>query len=157
MAHLLEPGLQGFTFDRRCRGDSSDTAPYAPEREAEDLRAVIDAVDDPAAILGQSSVRSSRCWRRPRAYRSRTCSCPSSPLRFGHCRCRDCRRVPLRQRSRGSGDPDYVVHVATPDIVAYEILREEKLATLPGVRRLTSTIVMNRVVDDPTCPVLPDR
>jgi hypothetical protein len=36
-------------------------------------------------------------------------------------------------------------------------LRDEKLATRPGVQRLTSTIVMKRVVDDRPFPVLPDR
>jgi pimeloyl-ACP methyl ester carboxylesterase len=54
-AAFAEAGLQGVTYDRRGRGDSGDTAPYAPEREAEDLRAVIDAVGDPAVILGHSS------------------------------------------------------------------------------------------------------
>jgi pimeloyl-ACP methyl ester carboxylesterase len=47
-AAFAEAGLQGVTYDRRGRGDSGDTAPYAPEREAEDVRAVIDAVGDPA-------------------------------------------------------------------------------------------------------------
>jgi pimeloyl-ACP methyl ester carboxylesterase len=48
-------GLQGVTYDRRARGDSGDTAPYAPEREAEDLRAVIDAIGGAAVVLGHSS------------------------------------------------------------------------------------------------------
>ncbi len=57
-------------------------------------------------------------------------------------------RVPeVRQAERLFGDPDYLVRVATADIAAYQTLRDEKLATLPGVQRLTSTIVMKRVVD----------
>jgi pimeloyl-ACP methyl ester carboxylesterase len=48
-------GLQGVTYDRRGRGGSGDTAPYAPEREAEDLRAVIDAVGGSAVVLGHSA------------------------------------------------------------------------------------------------------
>jgi pimeloyl-ACP methyl ester carboxylesterase len=48
-------GLQGVTYDRRGRGDSGDTAPYAPEREVEDLRAVIDAVGGDAVVLGHSA------------------------------------------------------------------------------------------------------
>ena len=39
------------------------------------------------------------------------------------------------------------VAVATADIAAYQTLRDTQLATLPGVGRLTSTIVMKRVVD----------
>lgn len=51
------------------------------------------------------------------------------------------------------GDPDYLVRVATADLAAYQLLRDEKLATLPGVQRITSTIVMKRVVDDRPLPV----
>jgi pimeloyl-ACP methyl ester carboxylesterase len=54
-AAFAEAGLQGVTYDRRGRGDSGDTAPYAPEREVEDLRAVIDAVGGAAVVLGHSS------------------------------------------------------------------------------------------------------
>jgi hypothetical protein len=54
-AAFAEAGLQGVTYDRRGRGDSGDTSPYAPEREAEDLRAVIDAVGGAAVVLGHSS------------------------------------------------------------------------------------------------------
>ena len=54
----------------------------------------------------------------------------------------------VRHAERLFGDPDYLVRVATADLAAYQALRDEKLATLPGVQRLTSTIVMKRVVDD---------
>ncbi|KQO97660.1 alpha/beta fold hydrolase [Leifsonia sp. Leaf264] len=57
-AALAEAGFQGVTIDRRARGDSGDTAPYAPEREADDLAAVIAAVGDEvgeASVLGHSS------------------------------------------------------------------------------------------------------
>jgi DNA-binding Lrp family transcriptional regulator len=53
----------------------------------------------------------------------------------------------VRHAERLFGDPDYLVRVATADIAAYQTLRDERLATLPGVQRLTSTIVMKRVVD----------
>lgn len=48
-------GLQGVCWDRRGRGDSGDTAPYAPEREVEDLRAVVDAVGGDAVVFGHSA------------------------------------------------------------------------------------------------------
>src|SRR3954471_1932380 len=54
-AAFAAAGLQAVTFDRRGRGGSGDTAPYAPERETEDLRAVIDAVGGSAVVLGHSS------------------------------------------------------------------------------------------------------
>ena len=52
----------------------------------------------------------------------------------------------VRDAERLFGDPDYLLRVATADIEAFQRLRDEALATLPGVRRLTSTIVMKRVV-----------
>ncbi|MDQ6603733.1 MAG: alpha/beta hydrolase, partial [Chloroflexota bacterium] len=41
LATLLSPQFTAITYDRRARGDSGDTAPYAVEREIEDLDAVI--------------------------------------------------------------------------------------------------------------------
>lgn len=41
---LAATGFTGVTYDRRGRGDSGDTPPYALDREVEDLTAVIDAV-----------------------------------------------------------------------------------------------------------------
>ena len=54
-AGFAEAGLQGVTYDRRGRDESGDTAPYAPEREAEDLGTVIEAVGGAAVVLGHSS------------------------------------------------------------------------------------------------------
>ena len=62
--------------------------------------------------------------------------------------------VEVRHAERLFGDPDYLVRVATADLESYAALRDEKLATLPGVQRLTSTIVMKRVVDRRPFPVL---
>jgi DNA-binding Lrp family transcriptional regulator len=59
----------------------------------------------------------------------------------------------VRHAERLFGDPDYLVRVATADLAAYQNLRDEKLATLPGVRRLTSTIVMKRIVDQRPFPL----
>lgn len=44
-----------YNYDRRGRGDSTDTAPYAVQREIEDLATVRAAVDGPAAVFGGSS------------------------------------------------------------------------------------------------------
>jgi pimeloyl-ACP methyl ester carboxylesterase len=45
-----------ITYDRRGRGDSGDTQPYAPEREYEDLAAVAAAAGPaPAFVFGHSS------------------------------------------------------------------------------------------------------
>lgn len=46
-----------YTFDRRGRGDSGDTAPYSPAREIEDLAAVVGAAGGGGAVFayGHSS------------------------------------------------------------------------------------------------------
>lgn len=44
-----------IAWDRRGRGESGDTQPYAAEREIEDLHAVIEAAGGDAFVFGQSS------------------------------------------------------------------------------------------------------
>src|SRR5918993_5897344 len=44
-----------FNYDRRGRGDSSDTAPYAVEREIEDIGALIAESGDTSSVYGHSS------------------------------------------------------------------------------------------------------
>jgi pimeloyl-ACP methyl ester carboxylesterase len=51
----LAPHFTLYAMDRRGRGDSGDTGPYAPERELEDLEAVIAAVGEPVRLCGHSA------------------------------------------------------------------------------------------------------
>jgi pimeloyl-ACP methyl ester carboxylesterase len=58
MAGYAEPLSKNFTvynYDRRGRGDSGDTQPYAIEREIEDIDALIDVASGSAFIFGGSS------------------------------------------------------------------------------------------------------
>jgi len=55
LAGLLARRFTVFNYDRRGRGDSGDTAPYAVEREVEDLDAIIAAAGGSAAVYGTSS------------------------------------------------------------------------------------------------------
>ena len=50
------------------------------------------------------------------------------------------------QAQRLFGDPDYLLRIVTADLGAYQRLEDDVLATLPGVQRLTSTLVMKNVV-----------
>ncbi len=52
---FLEPHFTVFTYDRRGRGASSDTPPYAVERELEDLEALIQEAGGSAFVFGYSS------------------------------------------------------------------------------------------------------
>jgi pimeloyl-ACP methyl ester carboxylesterase len=55
LAELLATDFAVFNYDRRGRGDSGDTPPYAIEREVEDLHAVITEAGGAAAVFGNSS------------------------------------------------------------------------------------------------------
>lgn len=55
MAELLAPKFTAVAFDRRGRGDSGNTLPYAIEREIEDVAALIEAVGGPVRMFGHSS------------------------------------------------------------------------------------------------------
>jgi uncharacterized protein YndB with AHSA1/START domain/pimeloyl-ACP methyl ester carboxylesterase len=55
LAAALSAQFTVFNYDRRGRGDSGDTAPYAVEREIEDLRALLEAASGQAAVYAMSS------------------------------------------------------------------------------------------------------
>jgi pimeloyl-ACP methyl ester carboxylesterase len=55
VAAALAPYFTVFAYDRRARGDSGDTRPYAVEREVEDLEALIDEAGGSAFVFGHSS------------------------------------------------------------------------------------------------------
>jgi pimeloyl-ACP methyl ester carboxylesterase len=55
LATLLSPYFAVYSYDRRGRGDSGDTKPYAVDREVEDIAAVIDEAGGSAYLFGHSS------------------------------------------------------------------------------------------------------
>lgn len=55
LAALLAANFTVYNYDRRGRGDSGDAAPYAVEREVEDIDAVITAAGGSACLYGTSS------------------------------------------------------------------------------------------------------
>jgi len=55
IAQELSSDFTVLNYDRRGRGDSGDTPPYAIEREVEDIEAVIDAAGGSAHLWGSSS------------------------------------------------------------------------------------------------------
>ncbi len=55
LAKLLAPHFTVYNYDRRGRGDSGDTKPYAVEREIEDIEALIDEAGGTAYLYGHSS------------------------------------------------------------------------------------------------------
>ncbi len=55
LAEQLAPHFTVLNYDRRGRGDSGDTAPYAVEREIEDIEALVDENGGSAFLFGISS------------------------------------------------------------------------------------------------------
>ena len=55
LAALLSERSTVINYDRRGRGESTDTLPYAVEREVEDIEALIDAAGGSASVFGHSS------------------------------------------------------------------------------------------------------
>ena len=55
LVDLLAARFTVFTYDRRGRGDSGDTQPYAVDREIEDIEALLDQAGPSASLYGHSS------------------------------------------------------------------------------------------------------
>jgi pimeloyl-ACP methyl ester carboxylesterase len=55
LAEVLKSNFTVHNYDRRGRGDSGDTLPYAVQREIEDIEAVIAAAGGSAHLYGSSS------------------------------------------------------------------------------------------------------
>jgi pimeloyl-ACP methyl ester carboxylesterase len=55
LAPLLARHFTVYTYDRRGRGKSGDTAPYSPAREVEDIAALVETAGGSASLLGLSS------------------------------------------------------------------------------------------------------
>lgn len=55
VAKAVQDAFTVVVYDRRGRGESGDTLPSSPEREFDDLRAVIEAAGGDAFVMGQSS------------------------------------------------------------------------------------------------------
>src|SRR6266699_3110311 len=55
LSNLLAPHFTAYNYDRRGRGDSGDTKPYAVAREVEDIEALVDEAGGSAYLYGHSS------------------------------------------------------------------------------------------------------
>jgi DNA-binding Lrp family transcriptional regulator len=57
------------------------------------------------------------------------------------------------QAQRLFGEPDYLLRIVTRDLAAFQQLYDRQLAALPGVQRLTSTLVMKSIVENRPLPL----
>jgi DNA-binding Lrp family transcriptional regulator len=56
------------------------------------------------------------------------------------------------QAERLFGEPDYLLRIVTSDLAAYQRLQDDRLTVLPGLQRMTSTLVMKRIAHDRPLP-----
>lgn len=80
---LTGAGFRAVTWDRRARGSSGDARGSTPDREVEDLAAVIEAVGGDAAVLGHSSGAVLALVAASRGVPVRALFLSEPPLRFG--------------------------------------------------------------------------
>lgn len=55
LANLLAPAFTVYSYDRRGRGESTDTKPYAVQKEIEDIEVLIESAGEVACVYGISS------------------------------------------------------------------------------------------------------
>lgn len=80
---LAEAGFRAVTWDRRARGASGDVRGSTPEREVDDLAAVIRATGGEAAVLGHSSGAVLALFAASLGVPVRALFLSEPPLRFG--------------------------------------------------------------------------
>ncbi|WP_296659134.1 Lrp/AsnC family transcriptional regulator [Paraburkholderia sp.] len=59
----------------------------------------------------------------------------------------------ITQAERLFGEPDYMLHVVTRDLKAFQELYDRRLTALPAVLKLTSTLVMKSIFQDRPLPL----
>jgi DNA-binding Lrp family transcriptional regulator len=59
----------------------------------------------------------------------------------------------ITRAERLFGDPDYMLHVVTHDLKAFQTLYDRSLLALPCVLRLSSTLVMKSICQDRPLPL----
>jgi DNA-binding Lrp family transcriptional regulator len=59
----------------------------------------------------------------------------------------------VQQAQRLFGDPDYLLRVVARDLPAFQEFYDRELSALPGVQRLSSTLVMKSVVESRPLPL----
>jgi DNA-binding Lrp family transcriptional regulator len=59
----------------------------------------------------------------------------------------------ILEAQRLFGDPDYLLRVIARDLPDFQRLYDDRLATLPGVHKLSSTLVMKTIADNRPLPL----
>lgn len=159
-AALAAQGFAGVCVDRRGRGESGDTPPYVPEREADDIAAVVAAVGGTAALLGHSSGAILALLAASRGVAATHLFLSEPPFRFGDDD--PAEDLPERlQRLVDEGRPDEAVvlfqreAVGLPDAVIEQIRSSPLFAGLvPLAQSVVYDATLSRAHADPGAPLL---
>ncbi|MDH2443465.1 alpha/beta hydrolase [Amnibacterium sp. CER49] len=154
-AALAEAGYRGVTVDRRGRGGSGDTAPYAAEREVEDLEAVLHELGGDAAVLGHSSGAVLALFAAAKGVRFSQLFLSEPPFAFGADHGSD---MPERlQALVDEGRPEDAVTlfqregVGLPEPVVQQIRQSPMFASLvPLAQSVVYDATLTRAVSTPT-------
>ncbi len=159
-AALAAAGLRGVTVDRRARGNSGDTAPYLPIREAEDLAAVINAIGGEAAVVGHSSGAVLALFAAAQGVPMTHLFLSEPPFRFGEAE--PSADLPERLQAlidEGRADEAVVLFqreaVGLPDPVIEQIRSSPMFAALvPLAQSTVYDALLTRAVSTPTAAML---
>ena len=156
---LATVGFRAVTVDRRARGQSGDTRPYAPEREAEDLAAVVEAIGGEAAVIGHSSGAVLALFAAGKGLPVTHLFLSEPPFRFGEAEAPD---IPDRlQALIGAGQPEEAVtvfqrdEIGLPDAVVDHIRVSPVFPSLvPLAQSAVYDALLTRAVSTPTRAML---
>lgn len=152
---LLAEQLAVYTYDRRGRGQSTDTAPYAPEREVEDLAALIAHIGGPVYLYGFSSGALL-------ALRAAACDLPVArlavlepPLQDDEAQVPDPLTTELTQLVTAGRRDDAVEHFLHSCGVPDEIVTDMRpSSSWTKMRAIAHTLVYDCMISDATTPEL---
>ena len=152
---LAQKGFRGVAVDRRGRAGSGDTPPYAPEREAEDLAAVIEAVGGVAGVVGHSSGAVLALFAASIGVTTGHLFLSEPPFRFGEDEAWDL--AERMQAAIDGGDPGIAVTafqreaVGLPESVLDQIRASPMFASLvPLAQSTVYDVLLTRAVSTPT-------
>ncbi|PZU43453.1 MAG: alpha/beta hydrolase [Microbacterium sp.] len=157
---FADAGLRAVTYDRRARGDSGDTRSFEPQREVDDLSAVIAWAGGDAAVLGHSSGAVLALYAAALGAGIRRLFLSEPPFHFGH----DEPAADLPERLQSlideGHDADAVVlfqreAVGLPDEVIAQIRQSPLFDSLvPLAQSTVYDATLTRAVSTPTAEML---
>jgi pimeloyl-ACP methyl ester carboxylesterase len=137
VAPLLAQHCNVWTFDRRGRGESGDTRPCSPLREAEDIEAILAAMGQPAHLLGHSAGAVAALHAALRTGTLLSLMLYEPPYIGAGARARpDPAILEEMERLLAAGDPDAALEIAMRETVDMAPAEIEGLRKSPGWEHL---------------------